>query len=117
MMSKSARFVVMTSKRQMLSIVGESPRITIAKNILSLSLISRATDESSLAEAAKSSMTINAAALQPELKGLEGYLAAAPAAGTAFVKDPTAWQNMELSAMVQTEAGRADTWPFLVGGA
>jgi hypothetical protein len=91
--------------------------MTIAKNLLSFYKISAAKSEAELSAAASESTKIDVAALQPELAGFEGYLTAGPVAGSgAFVKDPTAWQNMELSAFVTTEAGRADTWPFLVGG-
>ena len=91
--------------------------MTIAKNMLAFHKISAATSDAELSAAASASVKIDVAALQPELAGLEGYLTAGPAAGTAaFAKDPTAWQNMEFSAFVTTEAARADTWPFLVGG-
>ena len=104
-------------KRSFGAVVAEGPRMTIAKNMLAFHRISAAKSEAELTAASSESVKIDVAALQPELAGMEGYLTAGPVAGTAaFVKDPTAWQNMEFSAFVTTEAGRADTWPFLVGG-
>jgi len=102
--------------RAMSSIVEASPRATIAQNIVAFNKIAHAHDDSALA-AATQAVKIDVNNLQPELEGLQGYLSAGPVAGTAaFVKDPSAWQNMAVGEYVSTEAGRADTWPFLVGG-
>ena len=102
--------------RAMSSIVEASPRATIAQNIVAFNKIAHAHDDSALA-AATQAVKIDVNNLQPELEGLQGYLTAGPVAGTAaFVKDPSAWQNMAVGEYVSTEAGRADTWPFLVGG-
>ena len=108
--------VLRLSKRTFSSVVAEGPRMTIAKNIIAFNKIASAKDDAALSAASTTAVSINVAEQQPELKGLEGYLSSGPAAGAAFVKDPTAWQNMELSAFVSTESARADTWPFLVGG-
>lgn len=52
-----------------------------------------------------------------ELQALERYAAGTPsAASDKFEKDPTAWHNMPYTNYIMVEAGREETWPFLVGG-
>ena len=116
MLARSFSRIGARNARSMSSIVAGSPRATIAQNIVAFNKISHAHDDAALT-AATQAVKIDINNLQPELQGLEGYLAAGPAAGSAaFVKDPSAWQNMAFGEYVTTEAGRADTWPFLVGG-
>ena len=95
----------------------ESPRITIAKNLLKLNAVRAATDEASLQKALTANYDVDFHALPGEIQPLGSYFAAAPAAGATggFVQDKTAWQNMNLLDYVGTESQRDETWPFLVG--
>jgi hypothetical protein len=103
--------------RSAAAIVAESPRETIAKNILKFKEIKAATTEAALAAAASSSPQLDLNALPAEFQGLKSYLSSAPAAsGAAFQKDPTAWQNMSFGGMIGVEAQRDNTWPFVAGG-
>lgn len=103
--------------RSAAAIVAESPRETIAKNILKFKEIKAATTEAALAAAASSSPKLDLNALPAEIQGLKGYLSTAPAAsGAAFQKDPSAWQNMSFGGMIGVEAQRDNTWPFVAGG-
>ena len=116
MLARFSRIGAPQNARAMCSIVAASPRATIAQNIVAFNKISHAHDDAALT-AATQAVKIDINNLQPELQGLEGYLTAGSTAGSAaFVKDPSAWQNMAFGEYVTTEAGRADTWPFLVGG-
>lgn len=99
------------------ALMGEPPRMTIAKNVLRFKEMKAATTEAALEAAAKSSPEIDVNALPAEIANLKGYLSSAPAAvGEAFKKDPTAWQNMSFGAYVGVEAQRDNTWPFVAGG-
>ena len=99
------------------AVVAESPRLTIARNVLRFKELKAATSEAQLDAAAKSAPQIDLEALPAEIQGLKGYLSSAPtAAGEAFKKDPTAWQNMGFGAFIGVEAARDNTWPFVVGG-
>ena len=96
----------------------QSPRLTIAQNLLKLNAVRAAKDESSLNEALKASYKVDANVLPSEIESLGGYFAAAPAAASQaeFVADPTAWQNMSWWQFVAAESQRSETWPFVVGG-
>jgi len=99
------------------AIVGESPRITIAKNVLRFRELKAATNEAALEAASKSSPQIDLEALPAEIQGLKGYLSSAPAAaGAVYKKDPAAWQNMSFANYIGVEAARDNTWPFVAGG-
>jgi hypothetical protein len=103
--------------RSFSSVVAETPRMTIAKNIMRFKEISQANSEASLAAASKVNPEINLGALPAELDGLQGYLSSAAASSTQkFVKDPNVWQNLPLASYITTEASRDNTWPFVVGG-
>ena len=94
-LNKSNRFLFKMSKSHFSAAVTTSPRQVIISNLHKLRSISGA----------------------EELQALERYSASTPsAASDKFEKDPTAWHNMPYSNFVMTEAGREETWPFLVGG-
>lgn len=81
--------------------------------------MSLAGDEAALSAVVSRPPVLDLSALPADLEacGIREYLTSeVPVASAAgFVKDPTAWQNMDLASYVQTEAGRDNTWPFLVG--
>lgn len=93
----------------------ESPKVTIARNILFMQRVAEAKDEGALQNLALPNVDL--ANLPSELSPMSGYLSlTATAASTEkFTADPTAWQNMDFAAFAATEAQRTETWPFLVG--
>jgi len=114
---RSRRIIAMRSRVIRAALTAESPRVTIAKNVLKFQALKAATNEAALEAAAKSSPHIDVNALPAEIAGLKSYLSSAPAAtGEGFKKDPTAWQNMSFGAYVPVEAARDNTWPFVAGG-
>eukprot|EP01041_Mallomonas_annulata_P009918 gene9918-20626_t len=104
------------SIRKLSTLAVETPRMTIAKNMLMFQHIVAAKDEKALADAAKSASSLDLANIPAELNYLKGYLTSATAASASgFEKDPKAWQNLPFKEFVVVEAQRAETWPFLVG--
>jgi hypothetical protein len=95
----------------------DSPKITIAKNILLLSKISEATCEESLKKVLASPLpSVDIADLPADLKDLAPYFKLSEVSSSEkYVPDPTAWQNMSMMDMVVTESQREETWPFIVG--
>jgi hypothetical protein len=114
----AARKISAVAGRRAFSSV-EAPRLTIAKNVLICDELAGAKTSTELEAALKVSHQINTLALPTPLLGLGAYIAGTTkeAAVAGFVADKAAWQNMAVADYVQTEAVRADTWPFLVGGA
>jgi hypothetical protein len=95
----------------------QSPRMTIAKNILVYESLSKATTEAELDAAMKASPNVDVNNLAPGIAHMKEYLSSAPASAEGgFQKDANAWQNLPFAGMVAAEAGRDMTWPFLVGG-
>ena len=95
----------------------EAPKTTIARNILRLSQIQAAKDESELKKVLATPLpAVEFSALPQELGGLETYFAGnATAATEGFKPDPKAWQNQDFFTFATVEAQRTETWPFLVG--
>lgn len=85
-----------------MTVAVQSPAATIAANVAKASAISSAKDEAALTAA------MNATA--------EATAETGAAATATFVKDKTAWQNMDLPDMIAAEATRADFMPFVIGG-
>ena len=110
------RALASVSSRRAFSAAAVSPRFTIAQNILSLTRITNAADESAIVAAKASNQALDAAKLPAELQGFEGYLAAGALASEAgFKADTSSWHNQKGWDFVWTEATRTNTWPFLVG--
>lgn len=94
----------------------ESPRVAIAKSMLLYEAVAKATSEAELLAVTKMTPKVDITSLPPSIAHLKEYLSVSPAASSkGYVKDPNAWQNMEISSYIATEAGRGETWPFLVG--
>lgn len=107
------RSAVLTKAAQR-SFSTESPKLTIARNLLMMQRIAEAKDEAALAKVTLP--TVDAANLPAELSSLAGYFQLSSVAGTGtYNKDPNAWQNMGFWDFAATEAQRDETWPFLVG--
>jgi hypothetical protein len=99
------------------AVVGESPRMTIAKNILAYNAMMESTTEAGLAEASKVG-TLDVQNLPPQIAELQAYLSVPVVeAGAGFTPNPAAWQNKDFASMAVEEAGYTWFWPFLVGGA
>ncbi len=99
------------------AIVSESPKETIARNLLLLKSLSAAKNEQELAAVANAALpAVELNKLPAELSGVSSFLASS-VAGSAdkYVPDKTAWQNMDFWSFVQTEARREQTSPFLIG--
>lgn len=94
----------------------ESPKITIAKNLLLLRNISEANDEESLQKVLSAPLpVIDVNNLPAELKDLEEYLALGSSADDKYIPDPTAWQNKQGFQVAVDEAKREEVWPLIVG--
>eukprot|EP00607_Mallomonas_marina_P004662 CAMPEP_0182428504 /NCGR_PEP_ID=MMETSP1167-20130531/23069_1 /TAXON_ID=2988 /ORGANISM="Mallomonas Sp, Strain CCMP3275" /LENGTH=142 /DNA_ID=CAMNT_0024611443 /DNA_START=140 /DNA_END=568 /DNA_ORIENTATION=- len=92
------------------------PRVTIGKNLILFQHIAAAKDEATLAGLSKTSPDLDLANIPSELSYIKTYLTSATADTVAGYKgDPKAWQNLPFEEFVVVEAGRAETWPFLVG--
>jgi hypothetical protein len=99
------------------AVVGESPRMTIAKNILAYNAMIEATSEAQLSEASKVG-TLDVNNLPPQIADLKAYLSVPVSeAGVGFKPNPEAWQNKDFGPMVAEEIGYTWFWPFVVGGA
>lgn len=99
------------------AVEAQSPRMTIAKNILVYESLSKATTEAELDAAMKASPSVDVTNLAPGIAHMKEYLSSAPASAEGgFKKDASAWQNLPFASFVAQEAGRDMTWPFLVGG-
>lgn len=95
----------------------QSPRVTIAKNILVYEQLSKATTEAELDAAMKASPSVDVNNLAPGIAHMKEYLSTSPqSAEGGFQKDASAWQNLPFASFVAEEAGRDMTWPFLAGG-
>ena len=95
----------------------QSPRMTIAKNILVYEQVSKATSEAELDAAMNASPNVDVNNLAPGIAHMKEYLTTAPAsAAGGFKRDASAWQNLPFASFVAEEAGRDMTWPFLAGG-
>jgi hypothetical protein len=109
------RALASVGSRRAFSAAAVSPRFTIAQNIVALSQITNAADESAIA-AARSSKALDTSKLPAELQGFESYLAAGALASEAgFKADSSSWHNQKGWDFIWTEATRSNTWPFLVG--
>ena len=97
------------------SLSSESPRVAIAKNMLKYEAIAKATSEAELAAASKLSPSIDTAALPSSIGHLKGFLSQTSSSSSTFVKDPSAWQNLSFGAFAVKEAGRKETYPFIIG--
>lgn len=95
----------------------ESPKITLARNILLLKKISEAKDEAALSKINLSELPALDASNPPkELEDFTSYFELSKVQATEkFVPDPTAWQNMAPLDYAATELKRDETWPFFVG--
>jgi len=103
--------------RRLAAVTAESPRMTIAKNILAYQGMHAATNEAALAEASKPIGNLDVANLPPSIAELQGYLSSSAAASSAgFTRNPNAWQNKDFIPMTVDAAGNTWFWPFIVGG-
>ena len=94
----------------------ESPKITIAKNLLLLRNISEANDEESLQKVLSAPLpAIDVNNLPEELKDLEEYLVLGSGADDKYIPDPTAWQNKSGFGVAADEVQRSEVWPLIVG--
>lgn len=93
----------------------ESPRETVARNLLLYRAIRDAKSVEELQAIAKGPLPkLDAAAV--ENLGLQGYLTRSfSSSSSKFAKDATAWQNLSLSESISAESARTDTWPFVFG--
>jgi hypothetical protein len=113
----SARKVVSSSSRSLSSVAAESPRLTLAKNVLRFSAVARANNEAALDAAVKAQVKVDTLNLPAEIAGLDRYLnLGGGAAAAKFAKDPAAWQNLALEDKFVREATRTEAWPFMAGG-
>ena len=102
-------------QRRLFSAATKAPRETIVESMYILDGIANAKDEAGIASALKHTVDVNN--LPEDLKEFKSYVSSAAAAtSTPFVVDPTAWQNLPFAEFVVQESGRAETWPFLIGG-
>jgi hypothetical protein len=98
------------------SSAAESPKITIAKNLLLLKNISEANDEESLQQVLSAPLpVIDINNLPAELKDLEEYLVLGASTTEKYIPDPTAWQNKNGFQVAADEAQREEVWPLIVG--
>ncbi len=96
----------------------ESPKITIARNVLRLKQLAEAKDEAALQAAATAALpAVDAANLPKELASLSGLFALGGSSTTAqkYIPDPQAWQNKGFFDFAGEEVARSETWPFFVG--
>lgn len=101
--------------RQLSTAAKETPRETVARNILFYRAIRKADTAEELQAVVKAGLPkLEASAV--EAYGLQGYLNRSFSGSTTkFVKDSSAWQNKGLADLIATESARADTWPFVFG--
>jgi len=94
----------------------ESPKLTIAKNMMLLKELSHAKTEADLQKAYDAPMaSVNLSALPAELEGLSAYFSTdSVSSAEPYIPDPTAWQNKNFGAFAWEECQRAETWPFVV---
>jgi len=94
-----------------------SPKMTIAQNVLVLENIVKAKTEAELDAAVKNVAQIDENNLPTILEPLKNSYFALDKVTVAepFVPNPNAWQNKPFWEFAREEAGRAETWPFLVG--
>ena len=102
-------------RRGFSSLSSESPRVAIAKDMLKFEAIAKSTSDAELAAASKLAPSIDTAALPSSISHLKGFLSQASNSSSTFVKDPNAWQNLSFGAFAAKEAGRKETYPFLIG--
>lgn len=105
------------SQRSFSSAVTESPKITLAKNLLRLKEINSATDAEKLSTIANSPLpTVDIDNVPKEIEHLSAYLALSKLqASEEFKPDSSAWQNKGFSEFASEEVQRDETWPFFVG--
>lgn len=95
----------------------ESPKVTIARNLLRLQQIQGAKDENELKKVLASPLpTVDLKQLPEHFGQLDTYfVSGAVASAGGFKPDPNSWQNQDFASFASTEAQRNETWPFLVG--
>lgn len=103
--------------RKLSAVVAESPRETVARNILLLNEIAGAKDEAALVKVASATLpAVDFKNLPPELADVSTYFSTSGVAvGAKFIPDPKAWQNMSFGKFAQTEVMRNETFPFFMG--
>lgn len=104
--------------RKFSSVATQSPKLTIAKNMLRMKAISEAKTDAELEKVLSSPLAdIDLDNLPTELQPQSAYfgLASMTTNNDKFVHDSTAWQNKEFSDFATEELQRAETWPFFVG--
>lgn len=75
------------SRRTLASVTAESPRITIARNLVKMEQVATANNEAALNAARNANVSVNPAALPETLSGLEAFLAV-PASASKKVWRP-----------------------------
>ncbi len=114
----SRRLQMNVVRRGLSSAAVESPKITIARNVLRLKQLAEAKDEAALQAAATAALpAVDAANLPKELASLSGLFALGGSSTTAqkYIPDPQAWQNKGFFDFAGEEVARSETWPFFVG--
>jgi hypothetical protein len=109
------RTIFSTAKLSVRNMSTESPKLTIARNLLMMEKVSEAETE---AELQKLSLpTVDLKNLPAELASVADFFSQTSNAssGAKFEHDPKAWQNMKFLDFVQEEIKRPETWPFYVG--
>eukprot|EP01042_Synura_sphagnicola_P007684 gene7684-9842_t len=112
MRASASKFAV---RKLSTEVAKESPRETVARNLLLYRAIRDAKSVEELQAIAKGPLPkLDAAAV--ENLGLQGYLTRSfSSSSSKFAKDATAWQNLSLSESISAESARTDTWPFVFG--
>jgi len=116
-MALSRRVSTVVLRRGLSTVAVESPRVTIARNILALENVLGAKDEAALKSVLTAAApTVDIANAPQELAALKNYFAVQASAGAdKFIPDPNAWQNKDFWSFAAEEVQRAETWPFFVG--
>jgi hypothetical protein len=117
MRSIASRGVSAALRRSLSTAAVDSPKLTIARNIMLLQELSKAKTEADLQKVFDAPLPmVELNDLPVELAHCSAYFSTdSISAAEPYIPDPTAWQNMPFGQYVYTEVQRAETWPFIVG--